>query len=444
MYTPSATPNAIHSRGAPCSFAVWFRLAMKYASSPAYPNDFCMTARVPSLVLSACGTHAAAHAVWRLTSGRRARPSAKAARAGAASGDSSKSCCRGPFDQRRLSLSAEPLAASEDVRSRRLLVTHGDALEHPPVADLGQLGGELDLHLPQRTDVVVVDDAKRQRGAAHESRALVLLVLKRDRRGHALIPDERDLDPSARACAPDRRGRDLNAVVAHLGEIDGGPIHVPVRAPARDRVRASRRAADHAQIHLDETHVVVAGVREPAIRARRRARARGTRRGRVRAPVREASARSAARSRAKGAASPRVRTARAPLVGDASASAPDDAARDEADVDASAPVRARETISAPRRRIDPRYRRRIVGERNRADPETRESPGASERTRPSVRLRTRVARTRGRTRRCARLSARARDVRGECVARGGEKSVKRRLFGDVITGFPRDFSTDLK
>mmetsp|Transcript_2395 Transcript_2395/g.9365 ORF Transcript_2395/g.9365 Transcript_2395/m.9365 type:complete len:228 (-) Transcript_2395:453-1136(-) len=112
MNTPSATPKATNvsvapglffSEGIPASFpfgsskrASSTRFT-KYASSPAYPYSRCILALAPSLVLSACGTHAAPVTTCRLTLGRLARPFAKATRDSVfLSVDAVSSCRSGP------------------------------------------------------------------------------------------------------------------------------------------------------------------------------------------------------------------------------------------------------------------------------------------------------------------------------------------------------------
>ena len=97
MNTPSATPKATNASAAPVAFFSPRRFT-KYASSPACPHSRCILARAPSLVLSACGTHAAPVTTCRLTRGRLARPSAKATRvSGRGSSDAASSCRSGPL-----------------------------------------------------------------------------------------------------------------------------------------------------------------------------------------------------------------------------------------------------------------------------------------------------------------------------------------------------------
>ena len=134
------------------------------------------------------------------------------------------------------------------------------------MANLGHLGDEPHLHLAQPPRVHVAGHPERQGGAPLEPRRETRRVLQLYGRRDALVADEGDLDTSRGSRAANRRGGDLYPVVPDRAKIDRREGRVAV-AIDRGRRRAGRDGPrDHAQVHLDEAHVVVGGVRETLVR----------------------------------------------------------------------------------------------------------------------------------------------------------------------------------
>mmetsp|Transcript_4620 Transcript_4620/g.20996 ORF Transcript_4620/g.20996 Transcript_4620/m.20996 type:complete len:496 (+) Transcript_4620:1661-3148(+) len=161
---------------------------------------------------------------------------------------------------------AEPLAAVEVRHRTGLLARHPHVLQQPPVANLGHLRYEPHLHLAQPTGVHVAGHPERQRGAPLEPGRVALDVLQRYGRRHALVADEGDLDAPRGSRAANRRGGHLHAVVPYRAEIDRREGRVAVVISRRRRRTGGDGPRDHAQVHLDEAHVVVGGVRETLVR----------------------------------------------------------------------------------------------------------------------------------------------------------------------------------